>query len=298
LTWSGDSSSPAPTPETAPAAAPADATALPAAPDPAVGQPQQGEPPKERWDAILANARQKAADEAMAPYQWAKQINPQEFASIQQLARTLQSDPVAGLQQLIGEIRKDPKYDAQLKSLAARQLSQRSTPPAPSLQPIQVQLDNGQQVGLYSSEQIAAMFDQRLASVQEDMTPLKQALETAKAERAAAEQQHQVQQFVTTTYDDLKTWPGMDKPENQQMIAQALSQAPIDPNDPREVALALNAVYRKHVLPTLNQAAESKLLDSLKTKAAASTSVNPGSSAPSTSRAVTRFDQLGAEAWR
>src|SRR6185369_16249333 len=107
--WSDASSASTPTSDVAPTDnAGAATTAPPVETQTPEGQPQQaGEPPKERWADILSNARTKAAEEALAPYAWAKQIPQQEFQQIQNLARTLSADPVAGLQQLIAEIRKD-----------------------------------------------------------------------------------------------------------------------------------------------------------------------------------------------
>ena len=51
------------------------------------------------------------------------------------------------------------------------------------------------------------------------------------------------------------------------------------------------------VLPTLNSTAQSQLLDKLQTKAAASTSVNPGA-ASSAAKSYDSFHKLPAELWR
>jgi hypothetical protein len=297
LTWSGDSSSPTPAPST-PAATPADATAPPAVPALADGStPAAGEPPKERWDAILANARTKAAQDATAQFEaqygWAKQIPQQEIQQIQQIGRHFSpgGNPIEGLQSLIAEIRKDPQYDAQLKSLAAKALAQGRQPAAPATpQMVQVQLEDGLIVTLPRNpdEWLAHQQQQWEQSLEKRLQPLQKTHEQLQAERQAIQQQQAVTQFVSTTYADVQTWPGMDAPESKAAVAQELAQAKVDPNDPREVRMALDAAWRKVVAPTLGQKAEAKLLASLKTKATAG-AVNPSGAAAASPRQVGSF---------
>lgn len=301
--WSDASSASTPSTTGDPAAsASADTTVPPATTTPAEGQPQQpGEPPKERWDAILANARTKAAEEALAPYAWAKQVNPQEFQQIQQIARHFAGgDTLSGIKALLAEARKDPAIDQQLRSEAARMLAQARQPQQPSgpdLTPIPVQLENGQVVQLHSAEQVEALKQQWLNDVRQEFQPVMKTVESVQQERAQAQRDHQIQQFVTTTFEDIKTWPGMDNPEARKAVAQELAAHGVSGDDHREVLLAVDRAYRKLVLPTLNQKAEAKLLDSLKTKAAASVS-NPAAAAASAPRRVDRFSDLPPDAWR
>lgn len=305
LTWSGDSSTPtptsdSPTPDSA-SAATTEPPVVEATPDGTT--PGVGEPPKERWDSILANARQKAAEEATAQYAWAKQVNPQEFQQIQQLARTLSANPIEGLQQLIGEIRKDPQYDAALKSMAARALAQgqRQQSQATEPQMVQVQLEDGSVVAMPRDPGawLEHQKQQWLAQVKQEFSPVTQTIETLQAERAAAQHAQQIEHFVSSTYQDMTSWPGMERPENQKAVAQAISQMGLpDSASTDQVRWAAERAWRLHVAPHQSRQAEAKLLDSLKTKAAASTGVNPGSAAPSASRAVTKFTDLGPDAWR
>jgi hypothetical protein len=213
------------------------------------------------------------------------------------MARRASADPIAYLQDFIKELQSHPQHSAQLRSLAAKALSQR-TQAQPDLNPIQVQLDNGNTVGLYSAEQIAALKGQWLSEVEQKFQPVTQTIETLQAERAQAVKQQEITHFVTSTFNDVQSWPGMDSEPNRVAVANELARAQVNSDDPREVSLALERAWRKVVVPTLSQKAESQLLDSLKTKAAASASVNPGSAAPSAPRNVTRFDQLPADAWR
>jgi hypothetical protein len=305
LSWSDAPSASDPSPETTSAAPSADTTDPSAlAPTPDGTTPAAGEPPQERWPDILANARAKAAEDALAPYAWAKQISPEEFREVSEMAKRASADPIGYLQDFIKELQAHPQHSAQLRSLAARALAQRGQPTADAEpQPdLPIELADGRVVHLYSAEQQAkreAYLQQKwMQGVEQQLQPLKQTHETLQAERQALAKQQEITHFVTTTFEDVKTWPGMDDPANQKAVAQALAQMPMSSDDPREVSLALNAAYRQRVLPTLSQRAEAKQLDTLQRKAAASTSVNPGSAAASSPRAVTRFDQLPPEAWK
>jgi hypothetical protein len=304
--WSDAPSASAPSSESTQTDPSAATTTPPVETAPGEGQPQQGEPPKERWNDILANARTKAAQEANAQFEqqygWAKQIPQAEFQQVQQLARTLSADPIQGLQQLIAEVRKNPQYDAQLKSLAARALSQRSAPQIPAEpQMVNVQLEDGSVVPMPRDPAAwLAHHEQRwLSQIEQKFQPVTRTIENLQQREAAAERAQQIQAFTDTTFNDAVTWQGMDSKDNQIAVAQRMAQMGIpDDASPEAVKLALHTAWRQVVVPKLAQSTEAKLLDSLKTKAAASSSVNPGSAAPSASRQVTRFQDLGPDSWR
>jgi hypothetical protein len=303
--WSDAPSASAPSSENTPAAQSAATTTPPAETVPVEGQPQQGEPPKERWNDILANARTKAAQEADAKwqqYEWAKQVNPQDFQQVQSIARHFKpgGDPIEGLQSLMAEIRKDPANDARLRSLAARALSQRSQPQATEPQMVQVQLEDGSVVPMPRDP--AAWLEhqkqQWLSQVKQELQPVIKTHEDLQAERRVEAQNQHVKQVTDETFNDASTWAGMDSSENRIAVAQRLQTLVPEDASIEQVQLALNKAYRQVVLPKLSQSTEARLLDSLKTRAAASTSVNPGSAAPSASRQVTRFQDLGPDSWR
>jgi hypothetical protein len=275
------------------------------APDPSATEgitPVQGEPPKERWADILENARSKAREEAdaqWAPHAWAKQIPQTEFQQLQSIAKHFQGgDPITGLQNLIAEIRKDPQHDAALRSLAAREMGRRTQQPqAPQM--VNVQLEDGTVVEMprNPSEWLAAQKAQWLQEAEQKFTPFTQTVEQLQAERAASAKAQQVTHYVETTYADVKTWPGMDDAAMQKAVSQELARNVVSEDDPREISLALNAAYRKVVLPQLSQRAQSQQLDDLKRKAA-STSMNPGNTANATGRTYNSFSELPPEAWR
>ena len=308
LTWSEDSSASTPTPESTPADhASADATDPPAADATGVDTtPGAGEPPKERWSDILANARAKAAEEALAPYAWAKEVPQHDFQQVQRLAKRIfgadTSDRIAGLQELVGELRReDPALEAQLRSFAARTLAQRAqTPPEPQEPqpdiPIDIQREDGtvERRHLYSAEQLAkrdAYLQQQWdRAMDQKIQPLRQTHDQLQAERAAAQAQAADQQFASGITSDIKSRPGVTE-DAMKAMAAAIANDPHLPAKPSydQLALATERAYRTVVLPTLSRQAEAKLLDSLKTKATASTSVNPGSAAPSTPHSPRSF---------
>jgi len=308
VTWTEDSSASTPVPEHTPAAsASADATVPPAdQSDPNGVTPTAGAPPQERWDAILENARAKAREEAIAPLAWAKDIPQQEFQQIQTLARNLYGggDPVAGLQTLIAEMRKDPAIESQIRSFAARTLAQRSQPQAavaqePSLVP--VQLEDGRVVRMPEDPQAWLAWHQQkwMQGVEQKLQPLQQTHETLQAERREIQETNEWNSWQSQQVSDTLTWPGMDNPEIRAQFAKEVERNIMGRDIKRDqIEREIDKAYRRVVVPNLSQRAQSTLLDTLKQKAAASTSVNPGSAAASTPRQVTRFSDLPAEAWK
>jgi hypothetical protein len=256
----------------------------------------QGPIPFDDHKRILENAR-KANDEYRQRVGWAEQIDPQEFQQVQQLARTLSANPIEGLQQLIGEIRKDPQYDAQLKSLAARALSQRSQPAPAEPEMVQVQLEDGSVVMMPRDPQAWLAHQQRQweANLEQRLQPLQKTHEQLQAERQALQQQQQIEHFVTSTMTDVTTWQGMETKEAQAALANDLAQARINPNDPREVRDALNNSYRRVIVPTLLTGSRQAVLNDIQRQAGAST-VNPSQSG---TRAPKTMEQMSiAEALR
>ena len=310
LSWTEDSSASTPAPEsTAPANTPAAATVPPVDGSTPDGQPPTaGAPPQERWDTILANARAKAAEEAIAPYAWAKQVDPQEFQQIRKIAAHFtKGDVVTGLQEMIAEARKDPAVEAQIRSFAAKTLAQRSqqTPNQEPQPDLPIQLEDGRVVHLYSGEQLAKreafLQQQWMQAVEQRLQPFQQTHDTLQAKERALEAKQEIVTFRDREMESSAKWKGMDDPAFRVKVATALSRVPVNSDDPRDVSLAFREAYmsvRDMEDVTLTQRAQSTLLDNLKQKAAASSSVNPGSATASSPRAVTKFSDLPPEAWK
>lgn len=242
--------------------------------------------PRARFDEVIAE--RNAIKQWKEQYAWAEQVNRDQLQEAVTLAQRYKGNPIEFLQELAKEVQSHPEYGPQLKSMAARTLAaargQQEQPKGPDLSAIAIDLGNGQQISL------GDLKAQWLAEVEQKFAPVASTVQSIQEEKAKAEQAAQIADFTTKTFDDLKTWPGMDNPANQKAVGEALKAMSIDGNDPREVALALNAAYRQVVLPTLGSKAQAQLLDNLQQKAAASHSVNPGaaaSAAPSDIRSFT-----------
>lgn len=311
LTWSDAPSASDPIPDSPVTdTPPASATETPATEATETGQPQQGEPPQERWADILANTRAKEREAALSEWRqkhgWAEQVNPQEFQQVAEMAKRASADPIGYLTDFIKELQGSPEHAAQLRSLAARALAQRSGAPAEQEpQPdLPIQLEDGRVVHLYSAEQQAkreAFLQQRwLQSVEQKLQPLQQSYEQQQeAAKAYAAQQDRLT-YANQTAETAAKWKGMSDPVFRQRVTERLAQMQVNGDDKRDVSLALHDAYlavRDENDQTATQKAQSQLLDNLQRKAAASTSVNPGSAAASTPKRVDRFDQLPKEAW-
>jgi len=288
LTWSD--ASPASTPEspstTPPAAAqPGTDSALPQTED-------ERSPfiPRPRFDEV--NAKKAELETALSEWQqyaWAKQVNQSDLSEAIRIAQLSKADPITYLQDFIKDLQTHPTYGAQLKSLAAKALSQRSQPQGPQM--VNVQLEDGTVVEMPRNpgEWLAAQKQQWLQEAEQKFQPFTKTVEQMQAERTELAKQQQVTQFVTSTEADVKTWPGMDTPENRKAVAEELARMTVNEDDPRDVSLALNAAYRKVMLPKLHAQSESSVLENLQRKAAASTSVNPASAAASAPGKVSSF---------
>jgi hypothetical protein len=298
LSWSEDSSSSTPSADsTLAASASADATDPPVIDAPTEDPtPGAGEPPKERWNDILANARAKAAEDAIAPYSWAKSVSQEEFNQVRQMAQRAGADPIGYLQDFIKELQSSPEHAAQLRSLAAKALAQRTQPTEPQEpQPdLPIQLEDGRVVHLYSAEQQAKreafLQQQWMQAVEQKIQPFRQTHEQLQAERQQAQAAQANTEFATSITADVKSRPGVDDAAMKAMAAE-IAQDRLLPATPSydQLALATERAYRKVVLPTLSQQAQAKLLDNLQQKATASTSVNPGSASPSAPRSPRSF---------
>lgn len=116
-----------PSEPSAPAQEPAGAIAQPQTPNSPSGA--KGEPPRERWDSILENARKKASEDALAAHKDQLEI-----------VQRLREDFPGTLAQLLEEGSIDPRFSEQLTSRAAAILAARNkaakadSEPEPDLQ--------------------------------------------------------------------------------------------------------------------------------------------------------------------
>lgn len=261
-------------PETeAPASPPAAATAPPASPE--SGEvPPQGVPPEQRWPDILANARTKARQEAIAElqqqYGWAEAIDPAEGQQLQRWAQAYRADPLKWFADTAQELKQAfPHLAANLHSEAARILAGAKGGGAPAdFEPdIPVVDEQGRVVNhAYSADRMRAIVKHELALA---LGPVQQRFQQqdAEAEHTAALQQ--VNAEADRIFSTVSKLPHFA--EHQAAIAEAMGR--LTDVSPNEAALL---AYVNVVLPNLSKAEQAKTLTDLKTKAAAAT-LNPSS---------------------
>ncbi len=251
--------------------------------------------PRARFDEV--NTKYGELKQWKEQYGWAEQVNRQQVEDAVKLAQRYTGDPIAFLQELAAEVQSHPEHGAKLTSWAAQQLGaarrQQAETPAPALDynRIEIDLGNGQAVSLGDLKQ------QWMAEVDQKYQPAMKTVQQVTQERA----QQAADTFATSTYEQLsKQLP--DFAAHGKEIGERLEALKLQTNDPAMLTLAVKAIYADVVTPKreqqLSSKAQSQLLDNLQHKAQASSSVNPGSAAPSTPRTVSSFHQLGPEAWR
>ncbi len=278
-----------PTPSADPSAAttpqPATQTSAEAVPTP---DAPTGEPPKERWPDILKHAREKAAAEKQAEFDrefgWARSVPRETLQEWTGIANRMATDPIAFLQELQTEIANHPVFGPQLRSHAARTLAAGRTEKPVDLSPDLV-VDDGQgkQIATFSAERVQQIVQHAIQdALGREVGPLKQDLQTRQAQQHATETQRQVEARVDRTFDRVSKLELYEKYEAE--IATAFEAMPAD-LDPGE---ALLLAYHQVVGPKLKAHAQAEHLESLKTKAAAST-VNPAAPTVSTTKRPTSF---------
>jgi hypothetical protein len=250
--------------------------------------------PRARFDEV--NTKLNELKSWREQHEWAGQVDRQQIAEAVRLAQRYTGDPIGFLQELAAEIQTHPEHGAKLRSFAAQQLAaargQKQPDTGIDYNRIEIDLGNGQAVSL------GDLKTQWMAEVEQKFQPVVSSVEQVNQERAALKAQHDAQQFAGSTVQEAAQWPGMDTAANRKAVAERIKGYGLTSDDPRDLQIALNRAWREVVLPTLSSKAQSQLLDTLQQKGAASTSVNPGSAAPSTPKTVTSFHQLGPEAWR
>lgn len=260
---------------------------------------QEGPIPFAVHKTALENARQKAIADWDQQYGWAKQVDAAEFQQLQRIARHFVpgADPVEGLKHFIAEIRQDPAVDAALRSLHARELAAARGSSAKSEQEPQpdlpIQLEDGRVVHLYSAEQQAKreayLQRQWLAQVEQKLQPVTQTFEQLQQREAEALRQADIAHFTERSFNEMRTWPGMDKDDNLRAVAEAMKAMNLPANASKElVSLAANAAWRQVVVPNLQRTANESVLATLNQQRNAST-VNP---AQTSTRPPKPMDQM------
>jgi hypothetical protein len=255
--------------------------------------------PRQRFDEV--NTRLNELKSWKDQHGWVEQIDQQTLQAAVNFYQGFNDpggDPVALLQQLAERIGSHPEHGARLRSLAARQLAaargQQAQPAAPTMPDPDVAITDGQGnvVGrTYSAEaqaqREAFLKQQWLQEIRNELAPVTKTVHEVHAERAKLASES----FASSAMESFTKLPDFDA--HKAEIGQRLKAMNLQTDDPTVLTLAVKAIYADVVTPKREQQisskAQSQLLDNLQQKAAASTSVNPGSAAPSTPRQITSF---------
>lgn len=308
---SASEASPASTPAQEPVSEPpapaatTQAESVPPTPESAnAGDPEKaptGEPPKWRWQDILANARETTAKETEARirqeveqrYQWAKDIADYERDGLLTWRAAMNGDPRA-----VAALKANPQAVTWLKGLVAEPQAPQADPePEPDLQ-------TADGTPVYSAGQQAkreAWLERKfLAKLDERVKPFEQDRQQTQAERANAA-------YQTTTASVIAKMAAAD-PEfkaHTKQVAEAIQAdgrllrmaigdgQPPDPEGALEIAWS--RVYRATVLPAKANTSEASVLANLQQRAVAATA-NPSGPAPSAPKKFSRGEQGFAEA--
>ncbi len=269
-----------------PADQPVAATQLPQ--DPATTTDAvKGEPPKERWDSILANARTKARDEALAEHKNALEI-----------FKSLQGDFTGTLTQMLEEAAADPQYSDQITAKAAAILNARKVQAKADSEPepdAVMRYEDGTTEPTYSPAQwrkVLAWRERQMKSeLQNELKPL--------MELRQIFDQHKQQEADRTTAMSIAekrgaTWKTMPFfADNREAIVarqgelykDVSAQPGFDPvNGPWELLQqAYSEVVSTHALPKLQSQQTDNLVAQAARKRAGSSS-DPAASAPAQPR--------------
>lgn len=243
------------------------------------------EPPKERWDTILANARQKEAARVEAEWRqrvgWAEGVTPDQVRELQELAQWREQqrrDPVSYVAQLWQELQEHPQFAQAMRSQAARILAARQqaanedTEPQPDLQS---QDERGNIIPVYSAAQQArreAWLRRQIESgLAQRLQPLEQIAQQQQQAQAAQAWNQWAEQTATQELSFAREhWDGFKDLEPK--IGALMRQYP-----QATLEQAYIHVYQSEVLPTYREKAKADALADLQTKAHASTD-NPAAS--------------------
>jgi len=251
----------------------------------------------------LENARTKAREEYEAewkPYEWAKQVDQEQFLELLGIVQRSRTDPVGYVQEYIQSLQAHPIHGAALRSLAGRALAaargQQGQAQDQEPQP-DIPLEDGRY--LYSAEQQArrdAWREQRLlAQLEQKYAPAFKSVEQMQAREAEAQQMRAADTFAGSLYGNLAKMQGFE--ENKAEIAAFVKNHPFTSDHPAEVeAVALRA-YNSIVLPKLLTNANRAVLTQIEQKAQANT-VDPSrarTSAPKTMEEMSVSEALSYE---
>ena len=258
---------------------------------------------RQRFDTV--NERMKAAEEWKQQNAWVENEVARE--AVQRLSRHA-GNPMGLLTELVNDLSPHPEYGPQLRSFLGQQFGglrqrQPAAPEAPTPD-VSIRDEHGNVVGqTYSAEALAKreafLKQQWMQEMNESLQPKLQTLETIQQERErelavkqAEAMTEQAKSFAMSFEQQAKeVFPDFDVKVHGPAVAAEILKLNLQGNaHPALVEVAGLRALNKVMLPTLSNAAQSKLMGQLQTKAAASmTGVNPASAAPTSTGSVSSF---------
>lgn len=245
-----------------------------------------GEPPREKWDQILGNARRDTERDTIAKYGG---VTPDQF--VQQHKPhldALNQNPVGYYNWLGQQLQARglmPQPNGQQGAPQAQSQSQAQSMPEPSLEAVG---QDGRRYGAYSADDVksAIAFSQQQLLAQ--LEPRLQPIEELRKQQESARIDASASQHARELIAEAETWPEWDtlKPKVADIIAK---------DRRRSVHSAYQEVYKNEYLPNLKATTRQAVLDELKT-APASQTIAPNTPARGNGKArgVTLDDRIDA----
>lgn len=248
--------------------------------------------PRPRFDEV--NGKYNELKQWKEQYAWVEDAQKRAaFDQAVQIGQLYSTDRAGYIRQLLADAVNDPALAQVVRSEAGRYLAGSRQPvaaPAPDLNPIPVQLEDGRTVPLYSAEQVQAFVRQEASKFREEMAPVVSTAQELKKERDTARAKAASDTFATGVFANLQKRPHFD--ELRPEIAKRLASLQLESDHPAEVRAAAFEIYTDLLSQRQTQSiaqAKSDQLDDLRRHAAASSSPNPGSAAPTTPKSPRSF---------
>lgn len=291
--------------EAAPAA---DATATPATPvvaaatdAAATATPAGKEPPADRWDTILENARKKARADVEGEYAWAKDLNRDDVEATRKWISLGNQNPLLALDQLVqGIIKSNPSQQDQIEhyfksimkdsgpaAAAAVATSVATAGDADPCPPPDIPTDTSNGVPVvYSDKQMVlrdAWFKRQItkevkADLERDLAPLRAEHQATTTKRQEDEAKAATDAYTERAIGAIATQPGYEKYKAE--IAAAYNAIPLS-DTTRTEGEKLRDAYLTVIASKMSEEAVADAVASVNRRAEAGT-VNPSSQSAST----------------
>lgn len=251
----------------------------------------KGEPPADKWDTILDNARRKARAEVEGEYAWAKDVNREDFEATRKWIATGNQNVMLALDQLVqGIIKSNPDQKGQVEryfksilqeagpaaAVSAAAAGSAASVPDPNAEPgpdIPTDTSNGVPV-VYSAGRMkeygAWLAKQIKNDIGKDLAPII-------SEREQKALNAKTEAYTERSVAAISGLPGFE--ENRAEIASAYAAIPLS-DDSRTEGEKLRDAYLTVVSSKMSEVARREAVASVTRRAEAST-VNPSSPASS-----------------